>query len=189
MIVVNDIHQWNLMLPGAAVEFVNENPRAATLDFNVAGVANIYLQLLGKIDGQIHEPVLLARVEGRETVKFAVPGAYRVFSKTEDVDVYVFSRDSTKVHRVVLDEETYTTLHEPRVRDENLERIVAQMNRGVERRMAAQRAQFERELAVVREQANDSATSDSGDEKPIVQPAPAPAQGEDGNSPTPPAAS
>lgn len=191
MITVNDVTDWHLMVPGSGMSFLNKNPRACTIDFNVAGTASIYITLHERDrDGVTipeKEPVLLAHVTGRETVKFAVPGPYTILSATEDVDVFVLSRDSSKVHRVAIDEEVFTTLHEPRTRDPHLEKVIAQMNRGIERRLASQQAQFEREIARERENAAAAAaaaitggTGNGG--KPKAPTEPAPPSGGDGDT-------
>jgi len=141
MIVVNDIHHW-AQLGATAVAFPSEKARPCTLDFNAAGKAQIYIQ----IDGE-EKPRFLALVEGRETVKFVTPGAYRVMNKTADVDCYILTRDGELQHRENLDEEAFTTLHEPVGKDPALEAVMVKMNANINRRLKLMEAQYERKLA------------------------------------------
>lgn len=147
MQVLNDIMHWALLENGKGIEFPSKRARNCTLDFNVAGKAAVYIKLASE-----KTPRLLAWIEGRDTVKFVTDGAYTLINKSEDVDVYVLTRDGTIDHRVAVDVETYTVLHTPRVVDENLQAVMEHMNKSINRRMAAQQAQFERELALARQE-------------------------------------
>jgi len=141
MIVVNDVHHW-AQLGTSAVAFPSEKARPCTLDFNAAGVANIYIHINGE-----DKPRFLARIEGRETVKFVTPGAYLVMNKTADVDCWILTRDGELQHRENLDEEAFTKLHEPVGKDPALEAVMVKVNANLNRRLKMMEAQYERRLA------------------------------------------
>lgn len=145
MQVLHDIIHWAKLTADKGIVFANPNPRPITLKVNSEKEVSLYIHLDGEED-----PRFLAVSKGRDTLKFAVPGKFTLINSTLDVDAYVLSTDSTKVHREALDEEVFTTLHEPRQRDENLERMMHAMQRNIERRvgyqLAAQQEAHEREL-------------------------------------------
>lgn len=156
-----DITKWELVPQGVALEFLGRNPRPVTLHFNAGGKAAVYIHLASE-----ETPRLLALVEGRDTVTFATDGAFSVMNKTPDVDLYVLTRDGSKVHRVNLDAEAFTTLHQPRAKDENLERILEKMNRSANIRAAQERA--------VMQAAYEKALADERSKHSSATPAPAP---------------
>lgn len=180
MIILNDIHKWVPVDAKEGIVFHNRNPRPITLDFNVDGEASMYILV-----GDEKTPYFLGLVKGRQTLKFVTPDKFVLVNKTIDVNAYVLSRDSTKVHREVLDEEIFTTLHEPRAVDPDVQRMMDKINIGVQRRLAAQEAHYERMLAHERENsaaaaAAVAATGGDGDtgQAPVVQPS-----GGDGGEP------
>lgn len=162
MIILNDIHKWVRVPNEDGIVFANTQPRPVTLDFNVDGEASIYI-----IINDDKDPVFLSLVRGRQTVKFVTPGRFLLVNKTVDVDAYVLSRDSTKVHRVAVDEEVFTTLHEPRTVDPDVQRMLDNINRNVSRRMAAQAEQYERMLANERERANNAPATTQPVQAPV----------------------
>lgn len=161
MITLNDIHHW-ARLGTEGIDFPAERSRICTLDFNVAGAADIYIWLSAE-----DKPRLLAHVVGRDTVKFVTPGAYQIINKTPDVDVWVLTRDGTVQHRVTFDEKKFTTLHEPVGEDPQLAKVMEAMDRKYRRREAALRAEVERMVNADRagtEQAADAGETAAGDD-------------------------
>lgn len=146
MQTINDIQKWELLTSEDKIEFPSDKPRPVRLELNVAGTALLYVLLKGEA-----HPRFLAMVTGRDTVRVAVPGAYALMTKTLDVDVFVLTDDNAKLHRNPVDEETYTTFHEPRAIDENYERILNAVNRNMNIRLSlerqAMRREFENELS------------------------------------------
>lgn len=145
MQILNDLVNWVKLTADKGIVFANTNPRPITLRVNSEKEVALYIHLDGEED-----PRFLATYKGRDTLKFVVPGKFMLINGSVDVDAYVLSNDSAAVHRVALEEEVFTTLHEPRVRDENVERMMQAMQRNIERRvsyqLAAQQAEHERQL-------------------------------------------
>lgn len=141
MQTINDIKSWELLQIGEQIDFPSDKPRAVRLEFNVAGKALIYMLLKGE-----KQPRFLALVEGRETVRVVVPGAYALLTKTKDAEVFLLTDDNQKLHRNPVDEETFTTFHEPRAIDENYERILNAVNRNMNIRLHEQAIAIRREV-------------------------------------------
>lgn len=145
MQVLHDIIHWAVLKADEQIVFANPNARPITLKVNAEKEVVLYIHLEGE-----EAPRFLATFKGRDTLKFVVPGRFTLINATLDVDAWVLSSDSSKVHRVAIEEEVFTTLHEPRVRDENVERMIQAMQRNIERRvsfqMAAQKAEHDREI-------------------------------------------
>lgn len=178
MITVNDVHNWVELGLGEVIEYPAERPRPVTLDVNTSGEAVIMIQLANE-----KAPRLLALVKGRETIKFAVPCAYQIMHKSPESDVYVLTADGSKVHREAMGEEAFTTLHERRPRDPNLEYMMYTMEQNFQRRMKIQEAQIER-----RYQAVSGGTSDKGEDAGGGKQTPDPAgskPGDDSGAPQP----
>ncbi|UIB81425.1 hypothetical protein [Flyfo microvirus Tbat2_108] len=163
MQVLHDIVHWAILKAHEQIVFGNPNARPITLKVNAEKEVALYIHLEGEED-----PRFLATFKGRDTLKFVVPGRFTLINATLDVDAWVLSSDSSKVHRVAIEEEVFTTLHEPRARDENLERMMQAMQRNIERRvsyqMAAQQAEHERELERLVQQGKAAATAADGDD-------------------------
>lgn len=162
MQILNDLVNWVKLTADKGIVFANTNPRPITLRVNSEKEVALYIHLDGEED-----PRFLATYKGRDTLKFVVPGKFMLINGSVDVDAYVLSNDSAAVHRVALEEEVFTTLHEPRVRDENVERMMQAMQRNIERRvsyqLAAQQAQYEREMELVRTSEPPRSGTDSED--------------------------
>lgn len=153
MIVLNDIAKWVPLAGGEVIRFGGKRPRPIKLEMNTSEPAVIMIH----IDGE-DVPRLLARVTGRETLSFVVPGPFEIMHRSIDAEVYVLAADGAKVHRENMAVEAYTTLHERRARNPELEFIQWQMNKNMEKRLAMQAAEFERRLRNV-----DSGKSIAGD--------------------------
>jgi len=147
MINVNDIVNWVPLEDGTMINFVNRNPRSITLEFNTSGPVKLYYIALD--DNMVEQkPRFLAGFTGRETVKFVTPGAFGVtYSGDAATEVFMLSSDSSKIHRENLDEETYTTLYDQRMRDPDHEKIIQSINAKVQRRLDHMEAAYERMLA------------------------------------------
>jgi len=140
MITLNDIHSWENLPAGQAMPFDNDYKRPVTLDINTSKKVPLYIMLAG--EGVLR---LLALVEGRETLKFVVPGAYAITHKDDEADVYFYTRDGSVQHRVALDdEESFTTHHEFVERDPALVAIEEKMMRRFRRREKELEQAFER---------------------------------------------
>ncbi|AXH73931.1 MAG: hypothetical protein [Microviridae sp.] len=140
MITLNDIHSWENLPAGEAMPFDNDYARPVTLDINTSKKVPLYIMLAG--EGVLR---LLALVEGRETLKFVVPGAYAITHKDDEADVYFYTRDGSVQHRVALDdEESFTTHHEFVERDPALVAIEEKMMRRFRRREKELEQAFER---------------------------------------------
>lgn len=144
MIVLNDIVNWVQLEDGELIKFANQRPRQVKLEVNTSEKTVLMIQL-----EQEEEPRFLALVEGRETLHFVVPGAFELMHRTPGADVYLLTADGAKVHREGLGLDAYTTLHERRARNPELEYIQYMMNLNMEKRLRLQAEAFERRLADV----------------------------------------
>lgn len=167
MITLNDIHSWEVLPAGDAMPFENDYARAVTLDINTSKKVALYIMLAGE-GGEDHpSPLrLLALVEGRETLKFVVPGAYAITHVDDDAEVYFYTRDGSKQHRVALDdEESFTKPHEFVERDPALVAIEEKMMRRFRRREKELERAFERVNAP---QPVDPVAVDTSDSEPVA---------------------
>lgn len=153
MKMLNDIHFWEQLPPTDKMEFPRDNPRPCTLEFNTSGEVPIYIWLKGEAT-----PRLLALVKGRETVRFAVPCAYSVMHKSADVEVWILTRDGKTEHRVAIDEEQFTTLHEDMPKDPHMQAIEDKMFR----RMARRQNELDKEVARMRAIADKMEARENG---------------------------
>lgn len=146
MINLNDIVNWRPLKDGEQIKFHSDRPRPVTLDFNTSGPAKLFILLMNK-EHPVLEPQFLATVNGRETVKFVTPGAYGIaYSAEPDVQVFILTSDGAEVHRENIEDEVYTTLYDPGLRDPDHERLIQQINAKVQRRLDMMEAQYERLL-------------------------------------------
>jgi len=145
MINVNDIVNWVEMFDGKTIEFTNRNPRPITLDLNTSGP--IKLHYISREDGK-ETTRFLASINGRETIKFVTPADFAIaYTGDADTEVFILAADSNKVHRENLEDETYTTLYDQRMRDPDHEAIIQKINAKVQRRLDNMEAAYERMLA------------------------------------------
>lgn len=177
MINLSDVVNWRPMKDGEQIKFHSDRPRPVTLDFNSSGRAKLHLVFP---NGQTQ---FLAVVNGRETVKFVTPGAYGIaYSAEADVQVFILTSDGAEVHRENIEDEVYTTLYDPGLRDPDHERLIQQINAKVQRRLDMMEAQYERLL----EEA-ETRNAVERDQHPDRSPAPEPVG--TGNEPEPQARS
>lgn len=157
MLTLNDIQKWVPLEDGEVITFAGQRPRPIMLEVNTSEKAVLMIHLKGE-----DTPRLLALVEGRETLSFVVPGPFDLMHRTPGADVYVLAADGSKVHREGLDLDAYTTLHERRARNPEIEYMQYLMNQNIEKRLAKQAETFERRLASV----NRGTGSESGGSQP-----------------------
>lgn len=168
MITLNDIHHWEKMTVGDMYPFASDRPRPITLDFNTSGPVCIYILLEGEKEAR-----LLALISGRETVKAAVPGAYKILHKSVDEEVYILTRDGMGQHRVAIDEESYTKLHEYVEADPHLLAIEKKLMSRLDRREGVLRKERERldklaETIEARTNAINQNADDTGNGQPVA---------------------
>ncbi|QWY83446.1 hypothetical protein [Rhizobium phage RHph_X92] len=159
MINLNDIDKWVPLAAGESFEFASTRPRPVKLEVNCSAETPLFIQL----EGADELPRFLALVKGRETVNFVVPGAFSIFHDCPDPsqDVMLWTADGGKVHRENVSAATFTKLHERRAVNPEFEYMRYQMEANMQKRLAAQQAQFER-MMNERLGAEGTGTNDSG---------------------------
>lgn len=160
-----NVTKWRRLCEGQAVPFPSERPRVVRLEVNAPRAVGLYI-----LDVPSGEMVFLARCEGRDTVEFHVGGA---FSLVADGEVYLYTPQGETIHHVNEDPEIYTRITERRQRNPELDAIARAMNLNIERRLAAQRDEFnerirvlQRDRALASRRAADEAAKPSGEGKP-----------------------
>ncbi|MGB3645285.1 MAG: hypothetical protein WBA15_12475 [Mesorhizobium sp.] len=139
MIKLDSLSRWRaleagsvLTLPGGKVE------RRIRLQVNSPGRAALY------VVGDGGEMSFLAAPDGRDVVEFSAAGDVRLTTTAQDVFCHVAELEPTSF--VVEDAETYTKVMQRRSRNPELEQMMFLMNLNMDRRLAAQAAQFEERL-------------------------------------------
>lgn len=188
-----NITKWRLLGQGQGFAFASERPRVVRFEVNAPQAACLYLQA-----PESGETIFVARCEGRDTVELHVGGGFVLVA---DADVWIYSADGETIHHVNEDPEIYTRITERRQRNPELDAIARAMNINIERRLAAQRDEFnahirqlQRDRAVAsRREADEaaiaaaaSATADDSSDVPAKEPlpdaAPAPSSGDTGGN-------
>lgn len=129
-----NVTKWRRLCEGQALPFSSERPRVVRLEVNAPRKVGLYI-----LDVPSGDTVFLALVEGRDTVEFHVGGA---FSLVADGEVYVYTPQGEVIHHVSDDPEIYTRIVERKAMNPEIAAIQRAMNINIERRLAAQRDEF-----------------------------------------------
>ena len=131
-----NLDKWQVMPEGRALKFDTDRPRVIRLDVNSSGPTNLYVMWRGQVDEEHAEATFLAHVHGRDVIEFHTPGAFALVCDGEPCSVYSVDGDVWTL--VDPAPEIFTRIHERRVRNPDLELIVAKMQQNMERRLAIQ---------------------------------------------------
>lgn len=130
-----NVSKWKPLREGSALRFEGARPRFVRLEVNAPQAVGLYLQ-----EQETGEALFLARVVGRDTVEFHVGGAFTLVS---DGEAYVYSADGEYIHAEATDPEIFTRIAERQRIPPEIVHMQRMMNANIERRLAAQRAEFE----------------------------------------------
>lgn len=184
-----NVTKWRRLCEGQAIPFPADRPRVVRLELNAPQAVGLYL-----LDAPSGKMVFLARVIGRDTVEFHVGGP---FSLVADGEVFVYAAQGEVIHHVNDDPEIYTRVVERRQLNPEIVAIQRAMNLNIERRLAAQRDEFnaairrmqsDRKVAARRaadaasQPEGESAAADDGSgvqgAEPVADASPAPGAGD-----------
>lgn len=98
--------------------------------------------------GEVGEPQLLARVEGRDTVKFVVPDMeFSISHINSEAHVAMYTGDGTFHHRVDMGEEKFTQIYEGRKLSPELQDMYDKLNRNFMRNQRQMMEELDRVAA------------------------------------------
>lgn len=129
-----NVTKWRALTEGQALTIDNERARVVRVEVNAPQPAGLYLFNAGN-----GAAVFLARVVGRDTIEFYSDGKFTLVS---DGEVYVYTADGETVHHESVDPVIFTRITERRQVNPEIRRIQEVMNLNIERRLAAQRDEF-----------------------------------------------
>lgn len=159
-----NLTKWQRLVEGRSLSFPTARARVVRLEVNAPRAVGLYL-----FDAATGEALFIARVEGRDTVEFYSGGNFELVS---DGEVYVYTADGESVHYEAIDPVIFTRIVERRQLNPEIAAIQRAMNINIERRLAAQRDEFneairrmqsDRKMAARRE-AEAAAEPKSGDD-------------------------
>lgn len=127
---IMNLLDWRLVEPGKAVNFERNVPRRVRLHVNAPSPASLYYN---GADGEI---VLLGRVVGRDVIEFAAEGEFAITA--EGGDVWFQTIDGEQFQIVIPDPVILTKIIERRARNPEFDRMVYEMQKNMEARMAQQ---------------------------------------------------
>lgn len=190
MIRVGDLTQFQELDGDKIAPFTSDRPRTVRITFNAPQRTVINVIPLDP-DGSMPEdrdPLFLAVVEGLEEVEFYAMGSFALACEADRV--WFRTVDGAEVAAVVPDAETFTRIHERRVRNPEIEALQHVMQQSFERRMApmlreAEALRAEREAFHAEREAINTAASAAGGDSPA--PEPSAGTGEPARGATPPA--
>lgn len=179
-----NVTKWKRLCEGQSLTYPNARPRVVRLEVNAPRAVGLYL-----FDAATGEALFLARVEGRDTVEFYSGGDFELVS---DGEVFLYTADGEVAHHEVLDPVIFTRIVERRQVNPEVAAIQRAMNINIERRLAAQRDEFNaaiRRLQSDRKVAARSAVDEAADTGASGVPEPVtPEVADGGHADDPPAA-
>lgn len=129
-----NVSKWQRLCEGGAIRFDGGRPRVVRLELNSPQPVGLYL--MEPVTG---EALFLCRVVGRDTVEFQVGGKFTLVS---DGEVFVYTAGMEMIHHVVDDPVIFTRITERRQVNPEIAAIQRAMHLNMERRLAAQRDEF-----------------------------------------------
>lgn len=132
-----NMNAWRMLGDGEALAFTGENPRQVRLEVNAPDVARLYV-------GIGNESMFLARVSGRDVIEFSVDTKFDLIVMGGECAVYTADGQEWAVKSV--DNQTFTRIVERRQRNPELELMMLQATRNMEKRAALQMEEMERRL-------------------------------------------
>lgn len=156
--------EWAQMSPEFVPSFGAETSpaRVVVLEVNAEDKCKLFVRTN---DGQEH---FLALVEGRDEIQFSVEGEWGLVVVGGMCNIKTAEMQDMEMQPV--DDTTFTTLMERRVRNPELEMMMFLANQNVEKRLAEQSAEFDRRLAA-RDAARDLGTASGTLVQPVAKPA------------------
>lgn len=133
-----NLSKWQRIAEGELVSFCGERPRTVRLEVNAPERVKLYVT-----EGKA-EPVFLAAVEGRDTVEFSSDGAFDLYVVGGEISVFTAEGQDWTVQSV--SNATFTKIVERRIRNPELEYMMAVTYANMEKRLAAQSAELDRRL-------------------------------------------
>lgn len=179
-----NVTKWRRLCEGQTITFPTARPRVVRLELNAPRAVGLYL-----FEAETGEALFLCRAEGRDTVEFYSGGG---FSLVADGEVFIYTADGETVHHEAVDPVIFTRMAERRSIHPEIAAIQRTMNINIERRLAAQRDEFN--AAILRMQRDrHMAARAAADQAAVAEPAGVPesvpaASTDGGDADDPPAA-
>lgn len=129
-----NISKWKRLDEGQSLHFDGDRPRVVRIEVNSRDLVGLYLfeALTGKT-------VFLSASQGRDTIEFHCGGA---FSLVSDGEAFIYTADGEFIHHEAVDPVIFTRITERRQINPEILAIQRMMNLNIERRLAAQRDEF-----------------------------------------------
>jgi len=131
-----NLAKWRTITEGEMIAFATERPRQVRLEVNSPDRVRLFVQ-----EGT-NEPAFLARVEGRDTIEFSADGPFELTVTGGDCAFYTADGDDWSVAPV--EDTTFTKIVERRMRNPELEYMMAMSHRNMEVRLEQQAIEMER---------------------------------------------
>lgn len=132
-----NLDKWHEVKQGKVIHFETDRPRVVRLEVNVAGTS-----VLG-IVGDKGSARFLALVTGRDVIEFHVGGSFGLVSDGDPVWIYTVDGDRWTYEDPA--PEIFTRMHQPRIRNHELEVMMAKVQQNMERRLAKQADEIRRD--------------------------------------------
>lgn len=138
---LNNLSDWSAVAAGESVMLPGDRHRKVRLDVNTPTPTYITLTT------EKGETVFLGVVTGLETLEFAAAGNLRLdFTGNTDEDVWIYTADNQQVAVYTADQETFTTPHQRRARNPEIEHLAHKMEQNMMRNMRIMQEELERKL-------------------------------------------
>lgn len=137
-----NITKWTHLESGESAAFPTDRARMVRLEINAPTVALLYLA-----DPESGVMRFLARVTGRDTVEFFVGGPFSIVS---DGECFIYTADGQSIHHESVDPVIFTRITERRSVPPEMAHMQRMMQINIERRLAAQRDEFNSLLRGIR---------------------------------------
>lgn len=156
-----NVAKWARIGEGEVLDFNGNRPRVVRLEVNAPSPSRLYLYDRDEGGG-----IFLAKVDGRDSVEFHAGGK---FSLMADAECYVYTADGQHIHHEAIDPVIFTRITERRQIPAEIAHMQQMMQINIERRLAAQRSEFNDLLRSM--QADRVAAARAARERPSQPPA------------------
>lgn len=134
---IYNLDKWRRLDADTEIHFAKGRPRTVRIEVNAPQKTALY------VSDKEGECAFLALVEGRETVEFSAPGEFRLQA---DDPVMILTADGDDISFQPSTAPSFTRIVERRVRNPDLELMMAKAHANMERRFAEQLGEFQRRL-------------------------------------------
>lgn len=132
-----NLTKWRWMTDGEVMTFAGSGARLVKLEVNSPDKCRLFITHGGKTE-------FLAQVEGRDTIEFSIEGPFEVVAIGGELAFYTADGADWSVEPV--DDQTFTRIVERKMRNPELELMMALANRNMEKRLEAAQRETERRL-------------------------------------------